>query len=50
MKTKEEINKQIDIAQERRENGEGYFGMTYEEGVMAALEWVIESTDITPFE
>ena len=39
-KTEAEINEQIDIAAEKRDNGEGFTGMSYEDGVIAALDWV----------
>lgn len=39
-RTKEEIYEQIDKASERIENGETYSGMTYEEGIKDALEWI----------
>jgi len=38
MKTRKEVDDQIDKAQESIESGEGYHGMSYEEGVKAALE------------
>lgn len=42
MKTQEEILIKIDEANELNMDGGMFHGMTYEEGVSAALEWVIE--------
>lgn len=50
MKTREEVNEQIDKAQQSIESGEGYHGMSYEEGVKAALEWVMGDIEEKPIE
>ena len=50
MKTRKEVYEQIDKAQQVIESGEGYHGMSYEEGVKAALEWVIGDIDEEPIE
>lgn len=47
MKTITEIEEQLDKAKEL--NGK-YGGMTYEEGVVAALEWILGWTDDEPME
>lgn len=46
MKPKDsEIYNQIDAAKDAIENGGKYFGMTYEDGVKAALEWILTGQD-----
>lgn len=40
-KTEKEIEAQIDKATEAIENGGKYHGMSYEDGIKAALEWVL---------
>ena len=50
MRTKNEIHEQIDIATEKQERGEGFSGMSYEDGVKAALEWVMGITDDKPMD
>ena len=50
MKTRKEVDEQIDKAQQAIESGEGYHGMGYEEGVKAALEWVMGDIDEEPIE
>ena len=50
MKTRKEVDEQIDKAQQAIESGEGYHGMSYEEGVKAALEWVMGDIDEEPIE
>ena len=45
MKTIEEINVQIDLADEDK-----YPGMSYSDGVKAALEWVLEYIDEQPMD
>lgn len=43
--TEKEIYEQIDKANENIESGEGYHGMSYEDGVKAALEWVLNGEE-----
>ena len=45
MRTIEEISEQIDATEDSNN-----FGMSYEDGVKYALEWVIEQTDEKPIE
>jgi hypothetical protein len=49
-RTKEEIEQQIDESGESIEKGGKFNGMSYEEGVRAALEWVVNYTDTKPME
>lgn len=44
----EELGQALDIIDD--ENHSGFHGMSYEEGVQAALEWVLGDTDNTPME
>lgn len=46
-RTNSEIQDQIDEAQA---NDGHFFGLTYEDGVMAALKWVLGEEDIPPME
>jgi len=48
MKTKEEIYKQIDKAMEAINEGGKFNGMSYEDGVKYALEWVCGDSDEEP--
>ena len=52
MKTEEEIERQIDLARQSEVDHQGtqWKGMTYEQGVQNALNWVIENEDIPPME
>jgi len=50
MRTKDEMYDQIDIATEKQESGEGFNGMSYEDGVKAALEWAMEDTEEKPMD
>ncbi len=43
--TEDEMRKQIDLTSENN-----YDGMTYADGVRAALEWALGDTTETPFE
>lgn len=45
--TDEEIYEQMDEASTNRGN---YFGMSYEDGVIAALEWAVGDTDVKPMD
>lgn len=51
MRSKEEIDQQIDKANKHVHNGStAVHGMTYEEGVAYALGWVIGDSDDKPIE
>ena len=50
MKTRKEVDELLNKVQQAIESGEGYHGMTYEEGVKAALEWVMDDIDEEPIE
>jgi hypothetical protein len=49
-RTKDEIYDQIDRANEGVNNGTKYAGMSFEEGVKQALEWVIGDSEDKPME
>jgi hypothetical protein len=50
-RTQKEIENQIDLANEIiNKEALGCFGMSYEDGVKAALQWVIGETDDLPIE
>lgn len=42
MKDESEIQKVVDDAADRANAGSKYPGMSYEEGIRAALEWVLD--------
>lgn len=48
--TDKEINKVLDKCFDAEENGSVYPGMTYEQGVDAAIRWMIGEEDIPPLE
>ena len=48
-RTKEEIDEQVNRAHETAEDSR-YFGMTFEQGVIAAIEWILGETDELPME
>lgn len=50
MRTQAEIHSQIDMANEKEESGSGFNGMNYEDGVRAALEWILGGTDSKPMD
>lgn len=50
MKTRKEIEDQIDKAMEAQSEGSKYPGMTYEEGVDAALRWALGDSDDAPMD
>jgi hypothetical protein len=51
MKTPEEIQELIDQARKIAfEEGTKFSGMSYEEGIVAALEWALGITDENPLE
>lgn len=50
-RTQEEIHRQVELANEQiDQNTSKYFGMTYEEGVRDALEWMTGELDEKPME
>jgi hypothetical protein len=50
MRNDKEIYAEIDKANNNIENGEGFYGMSYEDGVKAALEWISGITDVKPMD
>lgn len=50
IRTEEEINEQIDLAMEGREDGTNFAGMSYEDGVITALEWLNGDCDEKPMD
>ena len=48
--TEAEMHEQIDAANDAIEQGGKFLGMTYEDGVKTALEWVMEETTTKPME
>jgi len=40
--TDEAVNKQLDRAMEAEEEGSQYPGMSYEQGVLVTLQWLLE--------
>ena len=51
VRTSEEVNSVIDAAAVMVERGRSKFpGMTYEEGVRAALDWILGNIDDHPME
>lgn len=51
MQTEKQITKMINKASEIIESGQSAsFGLSYEEGVKIALEWVLENTKELPLE
>jgi len=50
MRTQEEMYNEIDRASEKENNGTGFHGMSYEEGVKTTLEWVLGNTEDKPMD
>lgn len=50
MRTEDEMYDEIDRATEKQENGEGFGGMSYEDGVKAALDWAMGNIDEKPMD
>jgi len=50
VRTTEEIEDQIELAVEGIEHGSKFRGMSYEDGVKYALEWVTGQSDDKPME
>ena len=48
VRTKEEIDEVMNLSFEQIEHGTKWHGMTYEEGVRAAIEWILGETDDNP--
>lgn len=49
VRTKEEIDEQLNLAQENIDSGESpYFGMTYEQGIVEMFDWLVGNNDVTP--
>ena len=48
--TEAEMYEQIDAANDAIEQGSNFLGMTYGDGVKAALEWVMGETTTKPME
>jgi hypothetical protein len=46
----EACDRAADLQNEARDNGSKYRGMTYEDGLRDALDWVCENTDEDPTE
>jgi hypothetical protein len=49
-KSEDEVLRLLDEVNDRIESGSTYAGMTYEEGVKAALEWAYGFTDESVFD
>jgi len=49
-RTKSEIEEQLNKALDALDTGSKYPGMSYEEGVSAALDWVIGNIDDRPMD
>jgi hypothetical protein len=50
MRTTDQMYNEIDRATSAQENGEGFRGMSYEDGVKAALEWATGDTEDKPMD
>ena len=48
--TQDDINRVIDWCHKGREQGSHYHGMSYEDGVMAALDWITGFQEEAPDE
>ena len=48
--TEDEVREEIDRANSSNEEGSRYPGMTYEEGVVAALGWMLGDIKSSPME
>jgi hypothetical protein len=45
-----EINEQIDLANQAINDGGKFTFLSYEDGVKTALEWIMGNTDVKPME
>jgi hypothetical protein len=50
MRSTDEIYDEIDRATDKQDSGEGFHGMTYEDGVKAALEWATGDVEDKPMD
>ncbi len=50
IRSKEEIDEVMNKAYEQMENGSKWSGMSFEEGVRAAIDWMLGNTDDNPME
>ena len=50
MRSLSEIKEMVGDTLDRIDSGRSYHGMTYEEGVLAALDWVLGNTNDKPIE
>lgn len=50
MRSDKEINEVLEKCFEAEENGSAYSGMSYEDGVKAAIDWMSGYTDEKPFD
>ena len=50
MRTQEETDEQLNLATEGVDNGSRWPGMSYEQGVEAAIRWMTGQTDDKPME
>jgi hypothetical protein len=50
MRTRDEINDLMDKAAEGINEGSRFPGMSYEEGIRAAIEWLTEENDEHPLD
>lgn len=50
VRTQREINEQLDLAHKYSEEGSKYFGLSYEEGLIAMYDWLVGNTDDLPME
>lgn len=46
--TEDQINEQIDEASDGIDSGSRWPGMSYEQGVKAALDWVLGNEELAP--
>jgi hypothetical protein len=50
MRTEDEIKEQIDVAEDESMNGTKFPGMSYEDGIIEALNWVLEIYEDKPMD
>ena len=50
MKKLDEIYEQVDKASEARNKGSRFGGMSYEDGIIAALEWAVGDSEVKPMD
>jgi hypothetical protein len=49
-RTKKEIDDQLNEAQKYIDEGSKYFGMSYEDGIVAMFDWLVGNSDALPME